>query len=56
MTEDRCAFDRCQAGGTILAGAPRHAYGYVVHDSSRPAVASYHPGCWAAYQRERARR
>ncbi len=47
-----CAFADCQAGGVILERAPRHAYCYVVHDSSRPAVASYHPGCWDAERRE----
>lgn len=37
---DRCAFDRCQAGGVILPSAPR-----VEIDG-----AFWHPGCWAAYR------
>ncbi len=49
-----CAFDACQAGGDILAGAPR------VERSTRPdwpSTASYgeprtyHLGCWDAEQR-----
>lgn len=49
--ETPCA--RC--GVVILAKAPRHAFGYVVHESSRSAVQSYHPGCWAAELRQNAR-
>ncbi len=50
-----CAYPRCQAGGVILPGAPR------IHNRSstattesyrRPTTSAYHPGCWAAYQRQ----
>lgn len=39
-THRRCAFDRCQAEGDILPGAP-----YVVEDEM-----DYHPGCLASQQ------
>lgn len=45
--EATCAFDRCQAGGVILAGAPR------VTDPpfGEYTYGDWHPGCWAAEQR-----
>ncbi len=48
--ESTCAFERCQAGGTILPTAPRMSE--VVFDPELPdgwfTVTEYHPGCWAA--------
>lgn len=47
LTADaRCAFARCQAGGVILAGAPRVIPPRVVPLGGR--LAAYHPGCWSA--------
>jgi len=48
--EAKCAFDRCQAGGAILPGAPRMSE-LVIMDLRTlnvEGVAEYHPGCWAA--------
>jgi hypothetical protein len=44
----RCAFDRCQAGGVILEGAPRFQRVGLV---TGVQLSTYHPGCWAALQR-----
>lgn len=46
----RCAYTRCQAGGDILAGAPRFERVGLV---TGVQLSSYHHGCWAAMQRER---
>jgi hypothetical protein len=43
MTAAHCAFERCQAGGAILSGAPR------VEPWGESGF-GYHPGCWAAEQ------
>jgi hypothetical protein len=57
--EATCAFDRCQAGGVILPGAPtltETLHGdFTMRDGSRSDTyqSRYHPGCWAADQRER---
>lgn len=50
----RCAFDGCQAGGVILPGAPRKAFGHV-GPGPLPTYVEYHPGCWAAEQQRMAR-
>lgn len=47
--EATCAFERCQAGGVILA-APAPRVSEVVFDKGGHwyVVDEYHPGCWAA--------
>ena len=42
MTAAHCAFERCQAGGVILPGAPR------VIGGGRNRATTWHPGCYAA--------
>ena len=58
MTAARCAFERCQAGGDILAGAPRvfedWKGDFTLRDGtpSQSYQAAYHPGCHAAEHRQ----
>ncbi len=51
MTETTCAFEHCQAGGTILAGAPVVSELLVAHNGVVYGVDEYHPGCWDAMLR-----
>lgn len=44
-----CAYERCQAGGVILAGAPAFTRVGLV---TGVQLAEYHPGCWAALRHE----
>lgn len=54
LPEARCAYEPCQAGGVILAGAPRLECACVpwIRNGVRIVAHSYHPGCWAALQHE----
>lgn len=49
----RCAYTGCQAGGIILAGAPRVESKRWVQKPGpdRWTLIPYHPGCWASQQR-----
>ncbi len=49
-----CAFEGCQAGGVILAGAPRKSFGHA-GPGPLPTYVEYHPGCWDAEQRRAAK-
>ncbi len=51
MTAATCAFDRCQAGGVILDGAPVMSELLVAHNAVVYGVREYHPGCWEAARR-----
>lgn len=45
----RCAYDRCQAGGVILPGAPRVLF--TEGPFGKPHVMTMHPGCDEARRR-----
>ncbi len=53
MSAATCAFEGCQAGGDILAGAPRMSelVGFFEPGTAWVEdVWEYHPGCWDAEQ------